>query len=109
MPRQITVHELKAKLDEGTPVYLLDVRQPWEHETAALANSVLVPLDQLPAQLPTIQPATGDLLVAYCHHGIRSLNAAAYLEHAGFADVASLAGGIDEWSRLIDPSLPRYR
>jgi adenylyltransferase/sulfurtransferase len=109
VPKPITVHELKAMLDAGRPVFLLDVRQPWEHERAALPGSILVPLDQLPAQLSTIQPPAGALVVAYCHHGIRSLNAAAFLEHAGFAEAASLAGGIDEWSRLIDPSLPRYR
>ncbi|MGE3807261.1 MAG: rhodanese-like domain-containing protein [Gemmataceae bacterium] len=109
MPKQITVHELKAKLDAGEPVYLVDVRQEWEHEAAALPGSLLVPLDQLPARVAAIQPPAGAELVTYCHHGIRSLHAAAYLESAGFAEVASLAGGIDAWSRLIDAHVPRYR
>ena len=47
-------------------------------------------------------------IVCYCHHGIRSLNAAAFLQQKGFTDVSSMRGGIDAWSREVDPSLPRY-
>ena len=108
MPDQISVGALQAKLAAGEPVYLVDVRQPWEHELAALPGpQVLVPLDQLVDRHDEIVPPAGALVVAYCHHGIRSLNAAALLERAGHA-VASLAGGIDRWSLEIDPSIPRY-
>jgi len=55
-----------------------------------------------------VQPAPGQLVVAYCHHGVHSLSAAAILRNAGVADAVSLAGGIDLWSRLIDPSVPQY-
>ena len=50
----------------------------------------------------------GALLVVYCHHGIRSLRGAAFLEHAGFSNVVSLAGGIDAWSCVVDSTVPRY-
>ncbi len=105
--RQINVLALKARLDAGEPTYLVDVRQPWEHETAALPGGVLVPLDRLADSLDEIQPPAGALVVAYCHHGIRSLNAAAMLDQAGIPAV-SLAGGIDMWSMQIDPKVPRY-
>ena len=104
----MTVGELQGKLAAGEPVYLLDGRQAWEHDLARLPSSVLVPLDQLPARLGEIEPPKGALVVTYCHHGMRSLSAAAILEQGGVANVASLAGGIDAWSRLIDPSVPRY-
>jgi adenylyltransferase/sulfurtransferase len=105
---QIGVRALKARLDEGSPVYLIDVRQPWEHELAALPGSVLVPLAELGDRLDELAPPKGALVVAYCHHGVRSLHAAALLTAHGVPDVASLAGGIDRWSIEIDPRLPRY-
>jgi rhodanese-related sulfurtransferase len=108
MPRQIHVRELKAKLDAREPVMLLDVREPQEHDYAALPNSTLIPLGDLPVRLNEIHPPDGSLVVVYCHHGIRSMNGAMYLEAAGISPVASLAGGIDAWSALIDPSVPRY-
>jgi rhodanese-related sulfurtransferase len=106
--REIDVSRLAAMLQAGEPVYLLDVRQPWEHETAALPGSVLVPLDQLAARAGEVRPPEGAAVVVYCHHGVRSLAGAALLERLGFKDLASLAGGIDAWSLVVDPSMPRY-
>jgi adenylyltransferase/sulfurtransferase len=106
--RQIDVRQLAAKLQANEPVYLLDVRQPWEHETAALPGSTLIPLGELPRRAAEVKPLPGALLVVYCHHGVRSLSAAVLLERLGFRDVVSLAGGIDAWSGLIDPKVPRY-
>jgi adenylyltransferase/sulfurtransferase len=105
MVRQLRVEELKRRIDAGEPVYLVDVRQPWEHEIAALPGSVLVPLPELPERLDEVEPPPGALVVVYCHHGVRSLSGAALLERLG---AVSLAGGIDAWSLHIDPSVPRY-
>ena len=105
---EITAGELAAKLKGGESVYLVDVRQAWEHQVAALPRSVLVPLDELQNRVNDIDPPDGALIVTYCHHGMRSLSAAALLGRAGVAGVVSLAGGIDAWSRLIDPNVPRY-
>jgi rhodanese-related sulfurtransferase len=104
VPKQIDVATLKAMIDRGDAIYLVDVRQPWEHQIAHLPNDVLVPLDQLPGSLA---PPEGALVVAYCHHGVRSLHAAAMLERIGLK-VVSLAGGIDAWSLQIDREMPRY-
>ncbi|MFO0757931.1 MAG: rhodanese-like domain-containing protein [Byssovorax sp.] len=108
MVKQINVTDLAAMLLAGEPVYLLDVRKEWENQTAALPGSVLIPLDELAARADEIEPPPGALVVAYCHHGVRSLSAAALLENIGRPGVASLRGGIDAWSREIDPGVPRY-
>jgi adenylyltransferase/sulfurtransferase len=108
MVQQITVQDLAKRLAAGEPTYLLDVRQPWEHDAAVLPKSTLVPLDQLDSHIDEVTPPEGALVVAYCHHGVRSLSAAAILERHGFANVVSLMGGIDQWSLRIDPMIPRY-
>ena len=108
MPQEITPRELAKHLANGHGVRLIDVRQPWENQLAALPNNILIPLNKLPQR---VQDARGDattLVVVYCHHGIRSLSAASYLEQQGLGNVRSLAGGIDAWSCEVDPSVPRY-
>jgi rhodanese-related sulfurtransferase len=105
--RQISVKTLAEVLAAGQPVYLVDVRQQWEHETAALPDSLLIPLDELMERSDEVTPPAGALVVAYCHHGVRSLSAAAILEGAGITAL-SLAGGIDAWSLHVDPGVPRY-
>ena len=108
MVYQISVEDLKARLDKGDPVLLVDVRQPWENDTVKLPNSILIPLGELPQRTDEVPPDGDHLIVVYCHHGVRSLSGAAILEASGVKQVASLAGGIDRWSLVIDPTLPRY-
>ena len=108
MPAEITARELAARLASGAPTFLLDVRQAWEHARVALPDSVLLPLDQLPARVAELDPPAGALVVTYCHHGVRSADAAMFLAMRGWSDVRSLAGGIDAWACDVDPSLPRY-
>jgi rhodanese-related sulfurtransferase len=107
MVYQISPEDLKSRLDKDESVILVDVRQPWEHETARIDNSLLIPLGELQTRTQEVSQDEG-LVVVYCHHGVRSLSGAAILEAAGFKQVASLAGGTDRWSLLIDASLPRY-
>ncbi len=102
------VTELKAMLDAGEPVYLLDVRQPEEYALCRLPGGVLIPLGELPRRVDEVTPPEGATVVVYCHHGVRSLSGAVMLERAGLADVANLAGGIDAWSLHVDPAVPRY-
>ena len=105
---EISPQQLADKLRQGEPVWLLDVRHGWEHELARLPDQALIPLPELPSRLDEVRPGPGAQIVCYCHHGVRSLGAAAILREAGFEGAVSLAGGIDLWSRLIDPSVPRY-
>lgn len=104
---EIDAAELARRLPGGG-IYLLDVRQPWEHELVHLPGDVLLPLPELARRCEEVQPAPGQVVVCYCHHGVRSLTAAALLRGAGFAGALSLSGGIDRWARVLDPSLPRY-
>ena len=108
MPRQMRPEDLAEKLKAGEPVYLLDVREPVEHEYCRLSNSVLIPLGELHQRFGEVDPPPGSTIVVYCHHGIRSLSGAAILEANGIPEAYSLAGGIEAWSTLIDPSVPRY-
>lgn len=108
MVRQILPHDVKARLDAGEPVYLLDVRQPEEYALAHLPGSHLFPLGELPYRASEVEPPEGATVVVYCHHGVRSLSGAAILQQFGFSNVASMAGGIDAWSVHVDPSVPRY-
>lgn len=108
MVRQILPQDVKARLDAGEPVYLLDVRQPEEYEYCRIEGSHLIPLDELPRRAGEVKPPTGATVVVYCHHGIRSLSGAAILQQFGAENVFSMAGGIDAWSQVVDPSVPRY-
>ena len=103
---EITPEELAEKIRRGDPVFLLDVRHEWEHQLARLPDQAVIPLHELPARLEDLQADAP--IVCYCHHGVRSLSAAAMLRQAGYEGAVSLAGGIYLWSRLIDPSVPRY-
>ena len=89
----------------ATDAQLLDVREAWEVETAALPGATVIPLGELPARLGELDRDRP--VIAVCHHGVRSLRAAEGLADAGF-EAASVSGGIDAWSRDVDPSIPRY-
>jgi adenylyltransferase/sulfurtransferase len=103
---QIAPQELKQKLDAGEKLLLVDVREPWEHQACAIEGATLVPLNSIPSNLAAFEGA--DQIVVYCHHGGRSLNAAAWLRKQGKDGARSLTGGIDRWSAEIDPKVPRY-
>ncbi len=105
---QIHPSDVKAKLDAGEPVVLLDVRQPNEYEYCHLEPSEHIPLHELPSRWEELDVPAGALVVVYCHHGVRSLSGAAILMQAGIKNVASMSGGIEAWSLLIDPTVRRY-
>jgi adenylyltransferase/sulfurtransferase len=102
---EISPEETAALLSSGADVTLLDVREPWEAEIAALPGSVLIPLGELPDRLGELDPDRP--VIAYCHAGVRSMRAARALQEAGL-EVRSMAGGIDGWSRTVDPDVARY-
>jgi len=107
MDFEITVEDLKQQLDAGADLTVLDVREPWEYEAAHIDGSKLIPMDQIPVRVnQELNPE--DHIVVICHHGIRSANVAAWMQQQGFERVQSLRGGIDRWSRAIDPKVPLY-
>ncbi len=88
------------------PPLLLDVREPWEVEIASLPGATLIPMAEIPSRLQELDPDRPTVVL--CHHGARSLNVTLWLRKQGFEHVQSLAGGIDQWSRAIDPAIARY-
>ncbi len=103
---QITPEQVRERLDAGEPLVLLDCRELDELAICALPNAVHIPMRQTPGrlgELPRDRP-----VVVYCHHGVRSLQVAAFLREHGLPDAVSMAGGIDAWSLRVDPTVRRY-
>ncbi len=104
---EISCEALKARLDAGESICLVDCREQWEFERVKLSEAALIPMHETPARIEEYREKTGPVIV-YCHHGMRSLNVVTWLRQNGVENVQSLAGGIDSWSLLVDRSLPRY-
>ena len=107
---EITVHayaELRANSATQEALVLLDVREPWEFATAHLPDSLLMPMGEVRSRAYNELDPDAHIVVL-CHHGQRSLSVAMWLRREGFERAQSLAGGIEEWSRSIDPAVPRY-
>ncbi len=105
LPFEIDVRRLAQWLGEGRRLTLLDVRNPLEYELCRIEGSTLIPLPELTGRVEELDRA--ELVVAYCHTGVRSAEATSLLRRREFRAV-NLAGGIEAWSRVIDPSVPRY-
>ena len=103
----ITVEELKAKRDAGERFRLIDVREPHEHQHARIEGAELKPLGQIARWMHEL-PNKDEEIVLHCHHGMRSDRACQFLGAQGFSNLKNLAGGIDDWSLRVDPSVPRY-
>ena len=105
MIRQISAPELAALIESGQKHELVDVRTDEERALATIEGARL--LDQAYHDA-LLQLDRGTPLVFQCHHGIRSQRAAEYFQQQGFTNLCNLRGGIDAWSMLVDPSVPRY-
>jgi len=107
MVDELRPEDVAAKLkDKTSRVVLLDVREPDEREIAFIDPSIHIPMRDVPQRLDEI-PKDREIVV-YCHGGTRSAMIAGFLEGHGYDHVANLAGGIDAWSRRVDPNVPRY-
>jgi sulfur-carrier protein adenylyltransferase/sulfurtransferase len=102
---EITVQELKGRMQNGNKVSVLDVREPHEYEVANI-GARLIPLVELPERL--VELDRDETLAVHCKTGGRSAKAVRLLRDAGFQNVYNVKGGIDAWSEEIDPSVPRY-
>jgi rhodanese-related sulfurtransferase len=104
---EITPEEVNKMSERKEPFTLLDVREPWEFETASIAGATLIPMADVPSRAhPELDPEAH--IVVYCHHGVRSMNVTAWLRQQGFEKSQSMAGGIDAWSRTVDGKVPIY-
>ena len=102
---EITPKELKARLDRGDDLFILDVREPHEYQICNLRGH-LIPLGDLPKRVSELDSSRE--IVAHCRSGKRSADAVQFLGKAGFRKVWNLKGGILAWSDEVDPSIPKY-
>jgi len=112
-----SVHELSELLASATTdaslledYQLIDVREPWEADIASLPGFQLLPLSRFEEWGPNLsqQLDPSKETVVLCHHGVRSMQAASYFTQHGFKRVKNVSGGIDAYSRGVDPSVPQY-
>jgi rhodanese-related sulfurtransferase len=103
---EVTPREVSERLERGDEFLFVDVRERWEHEASRIDGAVLIPLREIPANLHRLAGARE--IVFFCHHGVRSLDAASWVRSQGIPGARSMSGGIDRWTTEIDPGVPRY-
>jgi rhodanese-related sulfurtransferase len=105
---ELPAPSLRLWLDDQnrTAPLILDVREPWEHDICHIADAQLMPMQEIPARWNELPRDRA--IVVMCHHGMRSLQVANYLRHAGLADVYNLKGGIAAWANEVEPAMSRY-
>jgi len=107
MEFEISAGQVKALQKASETFTLLDVREPWECETARIEGSKNIPMGDVPARShQELDP--DEHIVVICHHGVRSLTVTNWLRQQGFEKVQSMRGGIDGWARTVDPKVPLY-
>ncbi len=105
--KQITVEDLKSKLDDKEDFILVDCREPDEYEYCRIPGATLLPLAEFPKRFAEMLQTDQEICI-HCHHGGRSQRAAEFLTSQGYTNVANIVGGIDAWSLRVDPKVPRY-
>lgn len=106
--RELDPAALETFRAEHPDAVLLDVREQAEYDFVRFDGAVLIPLMELPGRLEDALPRRDVPVVVCCHHGIRSMQAAMFLEHSGYEDVYNLSGGIDRYAMEVDSGFPRY-
>lgn len=107
---EITVQELKQKIDKGESPFILDVREPFEKHQSDInyEHKMLIPINNLGSRLDELSDKKDTEIVCLCRSGARSAKACRLLENEGFSNVKNLKGGINKWAKEIDTSLPMY-
>jgi rhodanese-related sulfurtransferase len=106
---EIAPREVERRLAAGEKLFLIDVREPSEFQLARIEGAELIPMRSVPAAIQQLEAKTDEgSLVVFCHHGVRSLQVVNWLREMGVPECQSMAGGIDQWSAVIDPAVPRY-
>ena len=107
MEYEIAPERVRKLREQKSDFALVDVREPWEYEAACIAGSVHIPMGDIPSRAhQELDP--DQHIVVLCHHGVRSLSVTNWLRNQGFERAQSMRGGIDAWSRQIDPKVPTY-
>jgi rhodanese-related sulfurtransferase len=107
MDYEISPEDVGQMSKRGESFTLIDVREPWEFQTARIEGATLMPMGDVPSRAhQELDPENH--IVVYCHHGVRSMNVTAWLRQQGFEKAQSMAGGIDAWSSRVDGKVPTY-
>jgi len=107
IPFEIAPSAVSARLESGERLRLIDVREPAEYAIAQIDGAEPIPMRAMPQHLSDLEESD-ELLIVFCHHGVRSLSVVEWLRRKGVDKCQSMSGGIDLWSQAIDPAVPRY-
>ena len=107
LPWEVSVREVEELIKGDPKLLLIDVREPEELALARIDGAESIPMRTIPERIQYLEDRDEPLIV-FCHHGVRSLQVAAWLREHGVENAQSMAGGIDAWSRVIDASVGRY-
>ena len=109
LPFEVTPKDVRARIDAGEPIFLIDVRRPDEYQITRIEGAEFIPMDTAPQQLGRLEGlADQGTLIVFCHHGMRSASVVNWLRGQGVEVCQSMSGGIDQWSMDVDPAVPRY-
>lgn len=97
---------LKQRLDRGDKLELIDVRETWEFEICHIDGSRNIPMMDIESSLETIDQSVDTVMI--CHHGMRSLQVAGFLESLGYQHMINLDGGMHRWAQTVDPDMTQY-
>ncbi len=106
---EVTPQEALVRLGGSEAAILIDVREPEEFALSRIEGAELIPMQSIPPELQRLEAMADErTLMVLCHHGVRSLQVVSWLRRQGIENCFSVAGGIDRWSREVDPGVPRY-
>lgn len=108
LPIEIGVEDVKRLLDTETQLLLVDCREQPEVDFCQIDGALVIPMNETPHRVNELEPHRNHRIIVFCHHGTRSLMVAQWLRMQGFDSAQNMTGGIDVWSQLIDPDVPRY-
>ncbi len=106
-PFEISPQDVTRRINAGEKLRLIDVREPFEVQQAAIQGAEVIPMRTIPKTLSSLEDEENSIIV-FCHHGMRSLQVVGWLREQGVENCLSMAGGIDRWSLEIDSTVPRY-
>lgn len=107
-PAEISVTELKKRLDAGEELFILDIREPHELQVAAINHTAHIPMGELPSRFEELADLKEKEFVVMCRSGARSQRCVDFLQSRGYQKALNLSGGILAWSDLVDPTVPKY-
>lgn len=107
-PIEIDVESVKNLIDSQADFLLIDCRQPDEHQFCRIESAKLIPMNETPSRVEELEPHRESQIVVHCHHGGRSMQVVQWLRSQGFSGAQNMTGGIEAWSQIVDPEVPRY-